>query len=94
MDTIVRLYSTNLNELNNFLNDFFSSDISLNNQSNWEKHYSNPVELADIIAALIDNKELYPSVNMWISIDSGVFLNIRNDNYNSFIKYLYERYPY
>lgn len=53
MDTIVRLYSTNLNELNNFLNDFFSSDISLNNQSNWEKHYSNPVELADIIAALL-----------------------------------------
>lgn len=53
MDTIVRLYSTNLNELNNFLNDFFSNDISLNNQSNWEKHYSNPVELADIIAALL-----------------------------------------
>lgn len=94
MSNIVRLYSTNSYELNIFLNKFYEFPIHLKNSHYWENLYSNPIELADIVAAFIDNNDVYSHVNMWISIDSGVFINIRNDNYNSFIKYLYERYPY
>ena len=50
--------------------------------------------MADIIAAFIDNKECFLNTNLWVSIDSGVFINIKEDNYNYFIQYLYERYPY
>lgn len=94
MDNIVRLYSTNFNELNNFLNEFFTCKIKTDTSLNWEKHYPNPIEIADIVAAFIDNKDLYSNVNMWVSIDNGVFINIKEDNYNLFIQYLFERYPY
>ena len=94
MSNIVRLYSTNSDELNIFLNKIYEFPIHLKNSHYWENLYSNPIELADIVAVFIDNNDVYSHVNMWISIDSGVFINIRNDNYNSFIKYLYERYPY
>ena len=52
------------------------------------------LDMADLIAAFVDNKEMYKNTNLWVSIDSGVFINIKDDNYNYFIQYLYERYPY
>lgn len=95
MAAIVRIYSNNLSELSSFLSSFFENSIfSLTNEIYWEKKYSNPVEIADIIAAFIDNNDKYSSCNMWVSIDKDTFINISHHNYNFFIKYLYERYPY
>ena len=93
MDAIVRLYSTKRNEINNFLNYFFNKQDEHINLLEWEKKYQNPVEIADIIGTFIDNNDKY-SINMWISLDKGVFINVTDDNANEIIKYIYERYPW
>ena len=73
--------------------------FNLNNENEfmnlleWEKKYQNPVEITEIIGTFIDNNDKY-SINMWISLDSGVFININDDNADNVIKYIYERYPY
>ncbi len=90
----LKLYSTNTNEIAQFLKLFYSKSIQLSNPLYWEKVYSNPLEMSDIISAFIDNNEYFPNTNMWVSIDKDVFINIKDDNYNYFIQYLYERYPY
>ena len=59
----------------------------------WEKNYRNPVEIADIIGALIENNDKY-SINMWISIDEGLFINVTDYNADEIIRYLYERFPW
>ena len=94
METIVRLYSSKRNEINSFLNSFFNTkNNDFINLLEWEKKYQNPVEITEIIGTFIDNNDKY-SINMWISLDSGVFININDDNADNVIKYIYERYPY
>lgn len=94
MNSTVKLYSTKSGEISDFLKSFFIANIELNNSLYWEKVFLNPIEIADIVAAFIDNKEQFSNTNMWVSIDTGVFINIKEDNYNFFIQYLFERYPY
>ena len=93
MYTVVNLYSTKKGEISKFLHDFLGEDIQLENDLKWEKKYDNSIEIADIIGAFIDNNEKY-TINMWISLDEGTFINVTNDNADELIKYLYERYPY
>lgn len=93
MKAIVNLYSDIDNEIYNFLNSFYNNNISLNNSLKWEKIFENPTEIADIIGTFIDNNDKF-KINMWISIDEGFFINVRDNNANDIIKYLYERFPY
>ena len=93
MDAVVRLYSTKRNEINRFLNNFFIKKVSYINLLEWEKKYQNPVELADIIGTFIDNNDKY-SLNMWISLDEGLFINVTDDNADKIIRYIYERFPW
>ena len=93
METIVRLYSTKRDEISRFLNDFFNTKNSFINLLEWEKKYQNPVEIAEIIGTFIDNNYKY-SINMWISLDEGLFINVTDDNADSIIRYIYERYPW
>ena len=93
MDAVVRLYSTKRNEINRFLNDFLGEKDSYINLLEWEKKYQNPVEIADIIGTFIDNNEKF-SLNMWISLDKGLFINVTDDNADKIIRYIYERYPW
>ena len=69
-----------------------NTTYSYNNLS-WQKEFKNPVEIADLIGIYVDNLDKY-NINMWISLDSGFFLNVTDHNVNQIIKYLYERYPY
>ena len=46
-----------------------------------------------MIGGLIDNNDKY-HINMWISLDEDAFLNVTDDNADSIIRYLYERFPY
>lgn len=95
MKPIVRIYTKNIEELKYFLKLFYSQDYDLNiTEGFWQLSFDNPVQMSDIATAFVDNKESFPSCNMWISIDKGVFINITKDNCDSFIKYLFERYPY
>ena len=95
MEVVVRLYSNKRDEINRFLNIFFNlnNENEFMNLLEWEKKYQNPVEITEIIGTFIDNNDKY-SINMWISLDSGVFININDDNADNVIKYIYERYPY
>ena len=96
MDVIVRLYSSQRNEINKFLNDFYGTneaDKSHINLLEWEKKYQNPVEITEIIGTCIDNNDKY-SINMWISLDKGFFINVNDDNVDDIIRYIYERYPW
>ena len=94
MESRLKFYSTDSNEILNFLNVFYNGHINVTKSLYWEQNFKNPLEMADLIAAFIDNKEKYKNTNLWVSIDSGVFINIKEDNYNYFIQYLFERYPY
>lgn len=93
MFATVNLYSTKKGELNNFLSRFYNTDLEIYNNLNWEKKYTNPIELAEIIGVYIDNSDLY-NLKMFICIDKNLFITITEDNANDIIKYLYERFPY
>lgn len=93
MYTIVNLYSDKADEIKKFLNNFYNKNIEIDNNLKWENKYDNPIEIADIIGAFIDNNDKY-KINMWISLDEGTFINVTDNNADSIIRYLYERYPY
>lgn len=93
MYSIVNLYSDKKGEINKFLSQYYNKQINLENDLKWENKYENPIEIADIIGSFIDNNDKY-NINMWISLDEDAFLNVTNDNADSIIRYLYERFPY
>lgn len=93
MVTIVNLYSEKEGEINKFLSKFYNTNVNVLNSLKWEKEYNNPIEMAEIIGAFIDNKDKY-NVNMWVSLDKGIFINVTENNVNELIRYLYERFPY
>ncbi len=92
MNTIVSLYSENKKEISKFLKSFNNTKID-NDILEWKKEFENPIEIADIIGVFIDNNENF-KINMWVSLDTGFFLNVTEHNADQIIRYLYERYPY
>lgn len=93
MFAIVNLYSENKGELNNFLSRFYNTNLDIVDDLKWEKKYANPIELAEIVGVFIDNFDEF-NIKMWISLDKDVFININENNGDSIIRYLYERFPY
>lgn len=93
MNAIVRLYSSEKDEINKFLSVFLNNNDSHINLLEWEKKYQNPVELTEIIGTFIDNNDKY-SINMWISLDEGLFINVTDENADKIIRYIYERFPW
>ena len=88
----VRLYSIEKNEINKFLSKYYNEENEHINLLEWEKKYQNPIEMVDIIGTFIDNNDKY-SINMWISLDKGLFINITDYNADKIIRYIYERFP-
>ena len=93
MVTFVNLYSKNKGELNNFLSKFYNNNLKITDDNSWEKDFNNPVEIAELVGAYIDNNDNY-NISMWICLDEGVLIKITNKNADDIIKYLYERFPY
>ena len=93
MVTTLSLYSEEKGEINKFLTKFYNSDVHLETDLKWEKDFDDPIEMAEIIGTFIDNKDAY-KINMWISLDKGMFINVTENNVNEIIKYMYERFPY
>ena len=88
----VNLYSENSKELEKFLSSFYNSSFNID-ELNWEHKYDNPIEVTDIIGTFIDNSDDF-ELMMWVSLDKGVYINVTEENADSLIKYLFERYPY
>ena len=93
MKAKVILFSDKCNEINNFLNKFYSNKSEHGDSNSWQKEFPNPVEITEFIAAFADNSNLF-DLAMWISLDKDVYIKVSQSNYNNIIKYLFERYPY
>ena len=65
MIVTVNLYSNKKGELNNFLSKFYNTNLEIFDSLKWNKNYSNPIELAEIIGIFIDNIDKY-FINMWV----------------------------
>lgn len=99
MGVYVKLYSEKENEIYNFLK-LFNNDCLQNKTDSikescleWQKDYENPIEIADIIGIFIENNDKF-KINMWISLDKDVLINVTQVNADEIIRYLFERYPY
>ena len=98
MGTIVKLFRNEKGEIYKFLNRFYDkTNINRNEEKSslleWEKLYKNPIEMADIIGVFMDNKDDF-KINMWVSLDKDVLINVSENNVDELIRYLYERFPY
>ncbi len=98
MGTIIKLFSNEKGEIYKFLNRFYDkTNININEEKSslleWEKLYQNPIEMADIIGVFMDNKDDF-KINMWVSLDKDVLINVSENNVDELIRYLYERFPY
>ena len=98
MGTIVKLFSNEKGEIYKFLNRFYNKtntniDEEKSSLLEWEKLYKNPIEMADIIGVFMDNKDDF-KINMWVSLDKDVLINVCENNVDELIRYLYERFPY
>ena len=91
MKTKIALYSITENEIPKFLSIYYNKPFD--DTKEWEKEYENPIEMVDMIGVFLENNEKF-RINMWISLDSNVYININNDNGEKIIRYLFERYPY
>lgn len=92
MKGIINLYSETPGEIKKFLELFYSKNMDSVQDLFWENSYDNPVDMIELVSCFIDNKDKF-QINIWISIDSGVFINVTDDNLDSIIKYIYERFP-
>ena len=94
MNFTVKLYSTKENEIYRFLRSFFDNNVSEEaNVLEWQKKYQNPLEIVDIIGTFIENNDKF-KINMWVSLDKDFFINVTEQNADSLIRYIYERYPW
>lgn len=92
MKGIINLYSEIPGEIQNFLALFFNKKLNISNELFWEITYDNPIDMIELTSCFMDNREKF-KINLWISLDSGVFINVTDDNLEDIIKYIYERFP-
>lgn len=94
LSTIVNLYSDKKGEIKKFINLFYNKSFDIeDNTLKWEKVFENPVEISDIIGTFIENNDKF-KINMWVSFDKNVFINITENNADKVIRYIFERFPY
>lgn len=94
LSTTVNLYSDKVGEIKRFLDVFYNNEnLNIENEFKWEKIFINPVEISDIIGAFIENNDKF-KINMWVSFDKNIFINITENNADKIIRYIFERYPY
>ena len=92
MKAIINLYSETPGEIKKFLELFYSKNLEISNDLFWEASYDNPIDMIELVSCFIDNKDKF-KINIWISVDKDIFINVTDDNLNNIIKYIYDRFP-
>ena len=93
MKTNIKLYSPEIGEIDKFLSSFFSKKIYLENKLKYSISFDNPIEMIDLITAFIENNDKY-KINMWLSLDKDIYINVTEYNADKIVRYIYERFPY
>lgn len=93
MKSKVILLASRKDEIKKFLEKFYNKKIELENSFVWQKEFSNPIEISEILAAFVDNLKSFNLI-MWITLDKNIYIRVSSSNSNEIIKYLFERYPY
>ncbi len=93
MKTKINFYSEIKGEIKKFLEKYYSKNLNLENNLFFEQEFDNPIDMIDIISCFVDNNDKF-KINLWISLDKDVYICVTNNNIDSLIKYIYERYPY
>ena len=89
----ISLVSEQNNVINQFLTNFFDNKITTDSDTyEWDYSLKNDLESIDLISCLMDNIDLYPSLNLWVSFDPNLFIKVKEDNYENLIKYIANRY--
>ena len=88
----INIYSQKIGEIENFLQSYYDCKIKIENKLFWNKNFSSPFEIIDMISIFIDNIEKF-NINIWVCIDKNIFIHVTEDNINELIKYIYERFP-
>lgn len=92
METTVNFYSEKSGEIKKFLELFYSKNFNLDNNLVFKQSFDNPIDMIDIISCFTDNNDKF-NAKLWISLDKDVYICVTENNINSLIKYIYERYP-
>ena len=93
LESSINLYSTKEGEIKKFLTSFYNKKIELENNLKYNIYFVNPIEMTDMIGTFIENNEKY-QINMWISFDKHIYINVTEYNVDKIIRYIYERFPY
>ena len=93
MKTKINFYSQKDGEIKKFLEQYYSKNLTLENNLFFEQEFDNPIDMIDIISCFIDNNNKF-EINLWISLDKDVYICVTDTNIKNLIKYIYERYPY
>ena len=93
MKSSINLFSEKTGEIKKFLELFYSKKIDLQNNLVYKEEFNSPIDMIDFISCFIDNNNKFNAC-LWIRIDKVVYICVTENNLNSIIKYLYERYPY
>ena len=93
MKTKINFYSEIKGEIKKFLEKYYSKNLNLENNLFIEQQFDNPIDMINIISCFVDNNDKF-KINLWISLDKDVYICVTNNNIDSLIKYIYERYPY
>jgi len=89
----ISLVSEQNNVINKFLSSFFDNKITTDSDTyEWDYSLKNDLESIDLISCLMDNIDMYPSLNLWVSFDPNLFIKVKKDNYENLIKYIANRY--
>jgi len=93
MHTEINFYSVTEGEIQKFLDLYYSKNVNIDNGLFWEKKFEDPITMIDIMTCFIDNSDRF-NANLWISLDKDIFICVTENNLDSIIRYIYERYPY
>ena len=71
--SIVSIYSNKKGEINNFLSNFYNTNLNIENELKWKKEFKNPIEISELVGTYVDNIEKY-DIFMWISLDDDMYI--------------------
>ena len=88
----INLYSDQKGEINKFLSNYYNTNLDIEDKLKWQKVYKNPIEMTDLIGVFVENSDKY-KINVWVCLDTDVYIRVSNKNADKLIRYIYHRYP-